>query len=101
MIDIDRTDRGRIAVDEAVLTRLVQRTAEGVEGVHAVRARRGIRVVVEPGRAVVVSVGVVASVGTVLPDLGRSVQGRVAEAITAALEPSAMRVDMPIEEIAA
>ena len=99
MIDVDRTAFGRIAVDEAALTRLVRETAERVEGVHAVRGR-GTRISVEKERAVIVMVGVVARAGTGLAELGRNVQERVAQALRTALEPSALRVDVTIEEIA-
>jgi len=101
VIDVERTSLGRIAVDEAALTRLVRQAIERVEGIQAVRARRGIRLVVEEDRAIVVSVGVVARAGAVLPEIGRRVQERVVDVVRTALEPSAVRVDVTIEEIAA
>ena len=100
MIDVDRTPFGRIAVDAAALAGVVRGAAERVEGVHAVQARRAIKIEVSEHRAVTVSIGVVARAGTVLPDLGRRVQERVAEDVQAALEPSSLRVDVTIEEVA-
>ena len=99
MIDVDRTALGRIAVEKAALTRLVREAAERVEGVHAVRARRGTHIEVSEHRAVAVSLAVVARAGAVLPELGGRVQERVAEVVRTALEPSSLRVDVTIEEV--
>jgi uncharacterized alkaline shock family protein YloU len=100
VIDLLRTSRGRVAVDDRALDRLVREAAERVDGVEAVHARRGVRIAVEPEREVVVAIGIVARTGVVLPDVARGVQAGIGEVVETVLEPRSLRVDVAIEEVA-
>jgi uncharacterized alkaline shock family protein YloU len=100
VIDLLRTSRGRVAVDDRALDRLVREAAERVDGVEAVHTRRGVRIAVEAEREVVVAIGIVAHTGVVLPELARRVQERIGEVLGTVLEPRSLRVDVAIEEVA-
>jgi uncharacterized alkaline shock family protein YloU len=100
VIDLLRTARGRVVVDDRALNRLVRDAAERVDGVEAVLARRGVRIAVEPEREVVIAIGIVAHTGVVLPEVGRRVQDRIGEVVGTVLEPRSLRVDVAIEEVA-
>jgi uncharacterized alkaline shock family protein YloU len=99
MIDVERTDLGRIAVDEDVLTHIVREAAASVDGVHAVRGRSG-QPTVDAERAVTVTIGVTCVGGVVLPDVARRVQAEIGKVVSQALDPSALRVDVAVEEVA-
>ena len=81
-----------LTITDAALVQIVVGAAEQVDGVR-VRRRRGIEP--EDGR---VSLSLAARYGTVLPELARDVQARVAEAL-AAMCDLRVSVDVSIEEL--
>jgi len=87
-----------VTVSDATLTQIVVQAAESVGGARVRRPRRGLDVQVEDGRARV-EVELAARYGSVLPEVGRAVQERVADALRTmcGLEPAA--VDVAIEEL--
>lgn len=99
MIDVARTPLGRIAVERKALARLVQNAADGVDGARVVRPRRTLQVTVADDGTAGVEFALSAPHGAVLPELGRRVQERVAEALRAALDMAISHVDVTIEEI--
>jgi uncharacterized alkaline shock family protein YloU len=91
-----------VTVSDATLTQIVVQAAESVGGARVRRPRRGLErrgleVQGEEGRARV-EVELAAQYGSVLPELGRAVQERVAGALRTmcGLDPAA--VDVAIEE---
>jgi uncharacterized alkaline shock family protein YloU len=96
VIELERTALGTIGVDERVLGGLAEHTARGAPGVHAVRKPE---VLVEDDRSVSVSLAVVVEPGAVMPEVGRAVQERVAGALTTAIEPRGVRVDVTVEGV--
>jgi len=89
---------GRIELTGAAVAGLVVHAAEATPGARVRRPRRGLDVAVADGRARV-SIELAAAYGTVLTELGRVTQERIAEALatTAGLEVDA--VDVSIEEL--
>ena len=81
-----------LTITDAALAQIVVGAAEQVDGVR-VRRRRGVEP--EDGR---VSLSLAARYGTVLPELARDVQARVAEAL-AAMCDLRVSVDVSIEEL--
>jgi len=81
-----------LTITDAALVQIVVGAAEQVDGVR-VRRRRGVEP--EDGR---VSLSLAARYGTVLPELARDVQARVAEAL-AAMCDLRVSVDVSIEEL--
>jgi uncharacterized alkaline shock family protein YloU len=88
---------GSISIAAGALATIVQRAAESVEGARVRRRRRGLDVRVEDGEARV-DVALSAPYGTVLPDLGRDVQERVAAALATMCGLEAV-VDVAVEEL--
>jgi uncharacterized alkaline shock family protein YloU len=93
-----RRAEGTITVTSAALQRLVIVAAESVDGARVRRPRRGLTVSIGGNRADV-SLELAARDGVVLPELGRGVQERVAEALRAALDLDVARVDVSVEEV--
>ena len=81
-----------ITITDAALSQIVVGAAEQVDGVR-VRRRRGVEP--QDGR---VTLSLAARYGTVLPDLARDVQTRVAEALSAMCDLR-VSVDVSIEEL--
>lgn len=99
MIDLERTDLGRIAVDEDVLTDIVREAAASVDGVHSVRGR-STQLALEAERAVTVTIGLSCVGGVVLPDVARRVQTEIGAVVSRTLDPTTLRVDVTVEEVA-
>ena len=89
---------GSICVTAHALTRIVVRAAESVAGARVRRPRRGLDLELADGRASV-AVVVSARYGVVLPELGREVQERIAEALREMCEVDVARVDVAVEEL--
>ena len=73
---------GTISIPPGTLAQIVQSAAEAVDGVRVRRPRRALELDVTDGRARV-ALELRVRYGLVLPELARSVQERVAEAVTA------------------
>jgi len=93
-----RTDDGAVSISPAALSRLAVQAAEQVDGARVRRRRRGVRVQVEADRA---RVALELSVrhGAVVPELTRSVQERVTEALRTMLEVEVDAVEVSVEEV--
>jgi uncharacterized alkaline shock family protein YloU len=89
---------GTITVTPAALQRLVVAAAESVDGARLRRPRRALTLAIA-GRRAEVSLALSARQGSVLPDLGRAVQERVAEALRATCDLDVAAVDVLIEEV--
>ncbi len=93
-----RGPNGSITVTAGALTRLVASAAQSVEGTRVRRPKRGVEVTHGDGRASV-SLELAADYGVPLPELARSVQERVADAVASVSRLEVERVDVEIEEI--
>jgi uncharacterized alkaline shock family protein YloU len=89
---------GTITVAPSVLAHVVRVAAESADGARIRRARRGLDVAVDDGRARV-SVELAVRYGAVLPDVAEEVQQRVAEALRSLCGLEAAGVDVTIEEL--
>jgi uncharacterized alkaline shock family protein YloU len=89
---------GTISVTPAALQRLVVGAAESVDGARLRRPRRALSLVIA-GRRVEVSLELAARRGTVLPELGRAVQQRIADELRTACDLDVGRIDVAIEEV--
>ena len=89
---------GTISVSPGVLSQLVVRAAERVEGARVRRPRRGLEIAVAGGRAQV-SLELAARYGAVLPELAGEVQASVAEALRSMCGLEIDAVDVSIEEL--
>ena len=81
-----------LTITDAALSQIVVGAAEQVDGVR-VRRRRGVEP--QDGR---VTLSLAARYGTVLPDLARDVQTRVADALSTMCDLQ-VSVDVSIEEL--
>lgn len=90
---------GTITVTPAALARLVIRAAEAVDGAEVRRGRRRLDIDVHDGDARV-RVELNARYGAVLPELARSVQEHVADALATMCGVRVEAVDVSVEEIA-
>jgi uncharacterized alkaline shock family protein YloU len=89
---------GTVTVTAGALTELVARAARSVEGARVRRPKRSIEIRRDGGRAsVALELG--ASYGVPLPELARSVQERVAEALGQVSGLEVERVDVVLEEV--
>ena len=94
-----RTPDGGITVTAGALTDLVARAARSVDGTRLRRPRRSIEISHEDGRAsVTLELG--ARHGVPLPELARTVQERVAEALAEVSGLEVARVDVTLGEVA-
>jgi len=91
--------RGTITVTPAALARLVIRAAETVDGAQVRRGRRRLDIDVHDGDARV-RVELNARYGVVLPELARSVQEHVADALATMCGVKVEAVHVSVEEIA-
>jgi uncharacterized alkaline shock family protein YloU len=89
---------GTITVTPAALAQLVTTAAEGVEGAQVRRGRRRLDVDLSNGAARV-RIELTARYGTVLPELARGVQERVADALTTMCRVEVKAVDVSVEEV--
>jgi uncharacterized alkaline shock family protein YloU len=96
MIDLERTELGRVAVAERALAGLVRRAADDLESVRTCRAAH---VRADDEGTVEAQLAISAAPGVVLPDLGRHVQERVSSVLEAALGVPPSRVDVTIESV--
>jgi Asp23 family, cell envelope-related function len=90
--------QGTITVPAQTLASLVVQAAESVEGARIRRARRHVDVTLIDGHARV-SLELVARYGEVLPELARSVQEKVTDALTTMCGVIVDTVDVEVEEI--
>jgi uncharacterized alkaline shock family protein YloU len=98
MIDLDRTELGRVAVSPAALRRVVSRTAEQIDGVRVRRERRSPNVEVSGGKARV-SLGLAVRRGAIVPETARAVQEHVSAAVGSMLEVRVEAVDVSVDEV--
>jgi uncharacterized alkaline shock family protein YloU len=89
---------GTVTVPAPTLTSLVVQATESVDGVRIRRARRHVDVALIDGHARV-SLEVVARYGEALPELARSVQERVTDALTTMCGVIVESVDVEVGEI--
>jgi uncharacterized alkaline shock family protein YloU len=89
---------GTITVPAQTLAALAVQAAESVEGARIRRARRHVDVALIDGHAHV-SLELVARYGEVLPELARSVQEQVTDALTTMCGVIVDTVDVDVEEI--
>jgi uncharacterized alkaline shock family protein YloU len=92
------SEGGTITVPPALLSQIVTRAAETVDGARVRRPRRGLEVFVEDGRARV-SLELVVRFGLILPDVAREVQEQVSESLRSICEVEKTTVDVTIEEV--
>ena len=90
--------QGTITVTPSALAGLVATAAESVEGAELRRGRRRLEVDISDGSARV-RLELIARYGAVLPELARTVQERVADALTKMCSVKVETVDISVEEI--
>jgi|SRR5689334_22869360 uncharacterized alkaline shock family protein YloU len=91
-------DHGSITVTASVLTELVVRAAESVNGAEVRRGRRRLEIDVAEGHARV-RLELSARYGVVLPRLARDVQERVADALASMCRVEVDEVDVSVEAV--
>ena len=91
-------DGGAVSLAASALHQLVVQAAESVEGAKVRRPRRRLEVEVAGGRARV-ELELAVRYGVVLPEAGRDVQVRVADALRTMLGVDVDAVDVTIEEL--
>jgi uncharacterized alkaline shock family protein YloU len=89
---------GEISIPPGTLAQIVQSAAESVDGARVRRPRRALELDVTDGHARV-ALELRVRYGLVLPELARSVQERVAEALAAMCGLEVEAVDVVIEEL--
>jgi uncharacterized alkaline shock family protein YloU len=89
---------GTVTIPATTLASLVVQATESVHGVRIRRARRHVDVVLVDGHARV-SLEVAARYGEVLPDVARSVQEQVTDALTTMCGVTVESVDVEVGEI--
>ena len=94
-----RGPEGTTTVTAGALTELVARAARGVEGVHLRRPKRSVEITHGDGTAAV-SLELGAEFGVPLPELARTVQERVVDALAQVSGLEVEHVDVLLEEIA-
>jgi len=90
---------GTITVAAVALDRVVVHAAESVEGAQVRRPKRSVDVAHRAGRASV-SFELAIEQGVPVPELARTVQKRVADAVAATTGLDVDRVDVTVAEIA-
>jgi len=90
---------GTITVAAVALDRVVVHAAESVEGAQVRRPKRSVDVAHRAGRASV-SFELAIEQGVPVPELARTVQERVADAVAATTGLDVDRVDVTVAEIA-
>ena len=89
---------GTISIPPGTLAQIVQSAAESVDGARVRRPRRALELDVDEGHARV-ALELRVRYGVVLPQLARSVQERVAEALSSMCGLEVDAVDVAIEEL--
>jgi len=92
------SESGTIEISPAALTQIVVNAAEAVDGARVRRPRRALAIEIEQAR-VRVGVELAARAGTVLPELARDVQERVAAALHRMCGLDVDAVDVSVEEL--
>ena len=87
-----------VKVTDAVVTQIVVRAAETVEGARVRRPRRHLAVELDDGEARV-ELELAVSFGRVLPEVARDVQERVADALGTMCGVNVKAVDVSVEEL--
>jgi uncharacterized alkaline shock family protein YloU len=87
-----------VKLTDGALTQLVVRAVEGVEGARVRRRRRKVEVEIESGRARV-DLELAVAYGKVLPDVARSVQREVTDALSRMCGVRVDAVDVSVEEL--
>jgi uncharacterized alkaline shock family protein YloU len=87
-----------VRVTDSALTQIVVRAAEQVEGVRVRRPRRHLDVEVADGSGHV-TLELAVAYGSVLPEVARGVQERVAAALGTMCDVTVTGVDVSIEEL--
>jgi uncharacterized alkaline shock family protein YloU len=87
-----------VTVSDATLAQIVLQAADSVSGARVRRPRRGLEIAVDDDGAAV-ELELAAAFGTVLPDVARAVQERVAGALTTMCGFDRATVDVTIEEL--
>ena len=93
-----RESAGTISIPPGTLAQIVQSAAESVDGARVRRPRRALELDVDEGHARV-ALELRVRYGVVLPQLARSVQERVAEALASMCGLHVEGVDVAIEEL--
>jgi uncharacterized alkaline shock family protein YloU len=88
---------GSVTLSEHALAQIVTRAAESVDGVR-LRRRRRLALELEGGHARA-ELELAVEYGRVLPDVARSVQQRVTEALAAMCDAAVDAVDVAVEEL--
>jgi uncharacterized alkaline shock family protein YloU len=88
-----------VKVTDSALTQIVVRAAEEAEGVRVRRPRRHLDIEVGDGSAHV-ALELAVRYGSVLPEVARGVQERVAAALGTMCQVTVTGVDVSIEELA-
>jgi uncharacterized alkaline shock family protein YloU len=91
-------DGGAVSLTASALQQLVVQAAESVDGTKVRRGRRRLDVEVAGGRARV-ELELAVRYGVVMPEAGRDVQTRVAEALRTMLGVEVDAVDVTIDEV--
>jgi uncharacterized alkaline shock family protein YloU len=89
---------GDVTVTQSALHSVVVQAAESVDGAHVRRPRRHLEIEVANGRARV-ELELSVRYGAVLPEVGRGVQERIADALRTMLALEVDAVDLTIEEL--
>jgi uncharacterized alkaline shock family protein YloU len=87
-----------VRVTDSVVTHMVVRAAEGVEGAHVRRPKRHLDVEIDGGRARV-DLELMIDYGNVLPDVAREVQERVAAALGTMCGVTVTAVNVVVQEL--
>ena len=93
-----RESAGTISIPPGTLAQIVQSAAESVDGARVRRPRRALELDVDEGHARV-ALELRVRYGVVLPQLARSVQERVAEALSSMCGLQVDAIDVAIEEL--
>jgi uncharacterized alkaline shock family protein YloU len=88
-----------VKVTVAVVTQIVVRAAETVEGARVRRPRRHLAVQLDGGGEARVELELAVSFGKVLPDVAHDVQERVAAALGTMCGVNVTAVDVSVEEL--
>jgi uncharacterized alkaline shock family protein YloU len=91
-------DRGSVTVTPSAMTQLVVQAAESVSGAEVRRGRRRLEIEVGDGHARV-RLELSVRYGVVLPRLARTVQERVADALTTMCGVGVDAVDVSVEAV--
>jgi uncharacterized alkaline shock family protein YloU len=94
-----REPAGTISIPPGTLAQIVQSAAESVDGARVRRPRRTLELDVDDDSRARVALELRVRYGVVLPQLARSVQERVAEALSDMCGLEVEAVDVAIEEL--